>query len=176
MSARPRDMRQRSKTLPSWALFDCLERRGQGGETKVFMHLEIWAPNMYPAKAEPLPPTAFHPPPPYGLRTCRTPPPPSRFGTSGGGGSRGKSGVANSTGTPPPPLHPSCPLHPPDPREHLASLLSTPVTIPGPGAGVDRVRTGGVQPAFALGVRPAHRPPCLSSLDTDGRADQQETA
>ena len=25
-------------------------------------HLEVWAPNMYPAEAEPLPPTAFHPP------------------------------------------------------------------------------------------------------------------
>ena len=34
---------------------------GARGETTVFTHLEVWAPNMYPAEAEPLPPVGFHP-------------------------------------------------------------------------------------------------------------------
>ena len=55
-------MRQRSKPLRLWALFDCLGRRGEGGETTVFTHLEVWAPDMFPAEAKPLPPAAFHPP------------------------------------------------------------------------------------------------------------------
>ena len=45
-----------------------MEERGYGPPVgvQVFSHLEIWAPNMFPAKAEPLPPAAFqlHPIPP----------------------------------------------------------------------------------------------------------------
>ena len=35
---------------------------GAGGETRVLTHLEVLAPNMYPAEAEPVPRVAFHPP------------------------------------------------------------------------------------------------------------------
>ena len=96
---------------------------GAGGEVRVFTHLDIWAPNMSPTEAEPLPLAAFNPPP--GLRTCWThPPPPPRPGVRGGGGSHGKSSVLGTAGaTPPPP-----PLTPPGPRETVDSLLLIPVT------------------------------------------------
>ena len=54
------DMQQRSRMRQSWGLLDCL--RSPGGATGVLTHLEVWAPNMFPSEAEPLPPAAFHPP------------------------------------------------------------------------------------------------------------------
>ena len=35
---------------------------GAGRATKDLTHLEVWAPNMFPTEAEPLPPTALRPP------------------------------------------------------------------------------------------------------------------
>ena len=61
---RPCGMQRRSRTwLPS-GLFACLMAPGlaAGGGGRVFSHLDIWAPNMFPAEAEPLPFVAFHPP------------------------------------------------------------------------------------------------------------------
>ena len=57
-------MRRRFRTQQSWALFDCLRgpARGGGGATGVLTHLEVWAPNMFPSEAEPLPTAGFHPP------------------------------------------------------------------------------------------------------------------
>ena len=129
--------------------------------TRVFAHLVVWAPNMYPDEAEPLPPAAFHPP--VWPTDLSDPPPPIWDRWRGGGGrSSGKSGAASSARGAPP-LHPPCALHPPDPRENLATLLSTPVKVPGPmrGGGIGRVRSGGVRHAFALGVRT--RPPASRS-------------
>ena len=54
-----------------------------GGATRVLTHLEVWAPNMFPAEAEPLPAAAFHPPAwPEDLLD----PPPSCTQACGGGG------------------------------------------------------------------------------------------
>ena len=150
---------------------------GSGGEARVFTYLEVWAPNMYAAEAEPLPPAAFHPPPPCGLRTCRTPPP--RSVTGGAGGSYGKSGVASSTGTAPlPPLHPPYALHPPEPKENLVPLLSTLVTVPGPrrGGGSVEFALVGCNPLLPWEFAPTHWPLGLSSRDANGRADQRGTA
>ena len=62
-SARPYAMQRRSKTQRSWAIFDCLGRPahkgGGGGRVKELSHLEIWAPNIFLAEAEPLAPAAF---------------------------------------------------------------------------------------------------------------------
>ena len=53
------------------------------GATRVLTHLEVWAPNMYPSEAEPLPPAAFHPP--AWPEDLLDPPPPAPK-TAGGGG------------------------------------------------------------------------------------------
>ena len=157
-------MRQRSKTLPLWALFDCLGRRGQGGRPGCPHTWRFGLPICTPRKLIPYPPP--HSSPPCGLRTCRTAPPPPRSGTVGGGGSYGKSGVASSTRTaPPPPFAPSlCPA-PPRPQEELGFVTvdsnDSSGSDPKEGGGGGRVCTGGVQPAFALGVRT--RPPASRS-------------
>ena len=139
VSARPCNMRWRSGAPPSWALFVCLRRRGRGvgGGAGVFTHLEVWAPNMYPAEAEPLPPAAFHPP--VCPADLSTPPPPDP-GPLEGGVLPG-SEESRVPPEPPPPLRPPCALRPPNPWESLTSLPSTPVTVPGPispGGGGDR--------------------------------------
>ena len=35
-----------------------------GGGVGGFSHMEVWAPNIFRAEAEPLPPAVYHPPPP----------------------------------------------------------------------------------------------------------------
>ena len=51
---------------PTYAILPLVGEMAQcrHGPARVFTHLEVWAPNMFPAEAEPLPPAAFHPPPP----------------------------------------------------------------------------------------------------------------
>ena len=74
----------------------------------MFTHLDIWAPNMFPATAEPLPPATFHPPPPGWPKDLFDPTP--KPGVREGGGSHGKSsvsGTAGATAAAPPP----CPPH-----------------------------------------------------------------
>ena len=56
---------------------------GGGGGVKEFSHLEVWAPNMFPAEAEPLPSAVFHPP---AWPQAPFDPPPLRPGGRGGGG------------------------------------------------------------------------------------------
>ena len=58
---------------------------GAGGPNKVLTHLEVWAPNMYLAEAEPPPLAAFHSPTGH-EDLLEPPPPPPRPKTTGGGG------------------------------------------------------------------------------------------
>ena len=66
-----------------WAVYDCLRSQERGGATGVLTHLEVWAPNMLPAEAEPLPAAAFHPPAWHGPVG---PPPSCTQARRGGGG------------------------------------------------------------------------------------------
>ena len=72
-----------------------------------FSHLEVWAPNMFPAEAEPLPLAAFHPPPAW-TRALFDPTPPCGRQV-GGGPTAGQV-------TPAPPVPPPCLPSPPPPR------------------------------------------------------------
>ena len=88
----------------------CLPREaGMGVGVRVFSLLEIWAPNMFSAEAEPLAPYLFSPPPPPEWPAFLLNPIPRARGGSGsrGSGRPGASGCARAvTGaTPPPPLH-----------------------------------------------------------------------
>ena len=76
-------MRQRSRMRQSWALLDCLRTPARGGATGVLTHLEVWAPNMFPSEAEPLPTAAFHPS--AWPEDLLAPPPPAAPKAPGGG-------------------------------------------------------------------------------------------
>ena len=65
--ARPCDMRQRSKMLRSWALFDCLWRREQGRRSGCSRTWRFGLPICSPQKLSPCPRLHFTPPPPPGL-------------------------------------------------------------------------------------------------------------
>ena len=83
-----------------------------GWGVREFSHLEVWAPNLLPAEAEPLPPAAFHPPspppPPPSLKPCLTP----RRGREVGGGQ-----PAAELATPTAPMpSPACTPPSPGPR------------------------------------------------------------
>ena len=87
---------------------------GGGGCTRELTHVEVWAPNMYPAEAEPLPPAAFHPP--VWPEDLLDHPPPGRGPVAGGGGG-GLPGSRKSQ-VPPPLATSLCPA-PPGPRGEL---------------------------------------------------------
>ena len=138
---------------------------GAGGATKVRTLLEVWVPNMYPTEAEPLPPAAFHPLV-WPKDLFLTPPPP-RPKTARGGvppGSQDSQAVPAL-----PPRLPRVAQHPPDPGGggDMASLLSTPVTVPGP------MKEGGVRMAAVDCDRPSPSGPTsdpgLSSRDDVAR-------
>ena len=128
-----------------------------------------------PHEAEPLP-AAFHPP--VWPEDLSDPPPP--FGDRWRRGSHGKSRVADSSGShspQPPSLHPPFPLHPQTPRRTW--LRNCPLQRPfriRRGGGSMRCALGGCNLLLPSGFAPAPRPPALSSRDSDGRADQRETA
>ena len=143
----------------------------------MIIHLEVWAPNIYPAQAEPQPLAAFHPL--LWPEDLSDPPPPDPIWD------RWRQGFFREVRSrefrwsrPPPPLHPPCALHPPDLGESLASLLSTPVTVPGPmrGAGSVGFALVGCNPRSPLEYAPAHRSPGLSSSYAAGRACQRGPA
>ena len=142
---------------------------GARGATRVLTHLEVWAPNMYPSEAEPLPPAAFHPP--AWPEDLLPPPPPPLHPKLLGGRPSGRSGAASSSTRPPPPSA-DCPA-PPDPGERGgggASLLSTPVTVPGlREGGVDRGGPGGQGPLSPSDPTSGPQRPVLSSEVAVGR-------
>ena len=162
-------MRQRSRTRQSGALFDFLRSQARAGATGVLTHLEVWAPNMFPAEAEPLPTAAFHPPawpedlldPPLaapkavGRGDCReelAPPDPPRQNSA--------------PGFPPPPDPPPIPGDWVQP-----SLRSTPVTAPGlrmgGGSAGSALRSRGPRLPSAPASEPLH--PAPSSRDAGVR-------
>ena len=147
-------MQQRLRTRLSWALFDCLQRQGRGGATGVLTHPEVWAPNMFPAEAAPLPTAAFHPPA-WPEELLDPPPPPAVPKAAGGGDCREELKPTDPPRQPPPLVFP--PRPPPDPGEWVEPLLrSTPVTAPG-------LRMGGGSAGSALRSRGPHLPSAPAS-------------
>ena len=139
VSALPCGMQQRSKTLPSWALFDCLGKPGQVG---CLGCLHTWRFGL-PICTLRRPSHYLQPcsTPLSGLRTCWTPPP--RPKTAGrGGGSSGKSGVASSS---PPPCFPPLPSTPRTPGEHgFVTIDSSDSSGSDEGAGGGQDSPGGL--------------------------------
>ena len=80
------------------------------------------------------------------------------------------SGGASSA-PPPPPVRPPCALRPPGPKEGLASLLSTPATVPGPMSreGPVGLAPEGCNLPSPSKFTPAHRPAGLSSKGAAAR-------
>ena len=78
---------------------------GAGGASRVLAHLEVWAPNMFPAQAKPFPAAAFHPP---SLARGPVGPPPPRLHPSlrGGGGAFRASSNRRTPRQPPAPMFP----------------------------------------------------------------------
>ena len=104
----PCGMQQHSRTRRSWALYDCQRSQKRGGASRVLAHLEVWAPNMFPAEAEPLPAAAFDPPA-WPEDSLDPPPPPLHPTLRGGGTFRASSNRRTPLGS----LRPRC--SPPDP-------------------------------------------------------------
>ena len=111
-------------------------------------HLEVWAPNMYPSEAEPLPPAAFQPPPPAWPEDPLDPPPPLHPKPLGGGG--GLSGrpraTTSSLGTP---AHTVDPQPPPGSRGAGGAF----VTVDSSDSSQSKEGGGGGSTAAALGDR-----------------------
>ena len=172
VSALPCGMQHRSKTLPSWGLFDCLRKPGLVGQPGYLLwiplnHLEVWAPNMYLAEAEPLPPAAFHPP--ALLEDLLDPPPPKDLKPLPEGVP--PQGQGSQALPPPPPFHrlPSAPGTPGG--GEVASLLSIPVTVPGLmwEGGMVRIAPMGYDQPSPSEPMSGPRYPDLSSRDAVGR-------
>ena len=152
-SAPPCDMRRHSKMLQSSGLFDCLRRPGLEGQLGYLLTWRFGLPictlrslSLYrPPRSTPRP----------GLRTCWTPPPlaPKALG---GVHPQGHESPALPYD---PRLLPQVTQPPRDTRERGGpSLLSTPVTFPGPKKG-----GGG-----ATGLAPVGRDPPSPSMPTSG--------
>ena len=83
-----------------------------GGATRVLTDLEVWAPNMYPSEAEPVPPAAFHPL--AWPEDLLDPPPPTAPKAAGGGGVRMAESHQIFLGNPCPCRGPPAPPPPPE--------------------------------------------------------------
>ena len=128
---------------------------GAGGASRVLAHLEVWAPNMFPAEAEPLPAAAFYPPA-WPEDLLDPPPPPAAPKPAGGGAFRASS----NRRTPPGNLRPRC--SPPGSRGMGGAF----VTVDSSGSSGSEGGGGQLLP-LVHGSEPLH--PAPSSRDAGAR-------
>ena len=149
---------------------------GGGGAAGVLTHLEVWAPNMFPSEAEPLPTAAFHPPA-WPEDLLDPPPPPAASKAAGGEGLSGRPRTAGSSLAAPTPGVPPPPTPPPPPGS--TGVDETFVTVDssdssgsedgGGGSAGSALRSRGPPSPLAPASEPLR--PALSSRDAGVRED-----